>query len=131
MRTNFNFLIVVFVLSLGLMSSCQYKNIVEPPITPPNPTDTISFVNKIEPIFNVNSNCTACHKTGATAPDLSTGNAYNSIISMGLVNTSTPENSTIYWHPNSNNATVHAWKKYTAAQAQLVLQWIEQGALNN
>jgi len=119
------------IFSVGLVSSCQYDEIVKPVVPPPSPKDTISFVKTIEPIFNDNSNCTACHNTGGQAPDLSTGHAYNSITVMGLVNSSAPESSTIYWFPDPNNGSDHIWKKYTDVQAQYVLQWIKQGALNN
>lgn len=131
MKTNRNFLAFMLLLSMALVSSCQYDTLVKPTPIPPSPTDTISFVKDVEPVFNNNSNCTACHKTGGQAPDLTTGNAYNSIISMGLVNKSDPASSSIYWIPNPDNSSSHTWKKYTAAQAQNILQWIKQGALDN
>lgn len=131
MKTNRIILLFTFLLSMALVSSCQYDEIVKPVIPPPDPTATISFVKDVEPVFNDNSNCTACHKTGGQAPDLTTGHAYNSISVMGLVNLSKPEASTIYWYPNPNNSSDHTWKKYTDVQAQFVLQWIKQGALNN
>ncbi len=131
MKTKVNFSIIIFIFSIVFLSSCQYDFIVEPVVPPPNPTDTISFVNQIEPIFNTNDNCVSCHKTGNQAPDLTTGNAFNSIMSMALINTANPESSSIYWVPNPDNASDHTWKKYTATEAQLVLQWIKQGAQNN
>ncbi len=130
MKTN-KIILILMIFSVGLVSSCQYDEIVKPVVPPPSPKDTISFVKTIEPIFNDNSNCTACHNTGGQAPDLSTGHAYNSITVMGLVNSSAPESSTIYWFPDPNNGSDHIWKKYTDVQAQYVLQWIKQGALNN
>ncbi len=130
MKTNRNFLAFMLLLSIVLVSSCQYDILVKP-TPPPPPTDTISFVKDVEPIFNNSSNCTACHNTGGQAPDLTTGNAFNSIISMGLVNTSDPASSAIYWTPDPDNSSSHTWKKYTDAQAQYVLKWIKQGALNN
>ena len=114
-----------------MIHSCQYDFIEVPQPPPPNPVDTVSFANEIETIFNDNSNCTACHNTGGQSPDLTTGNAYNSITTMSLVDTANPETSLIYWEPNPNNDAEHTWKKYTESQSQLVLQWINQGALNN
>lgn len=131
MKTNRNFLVFMFLLSMALVSSCQYDTLVKPAPIPPKPTDTISFAKKIEPFFNDNSNCTACHNTGGQAPDLTTGHAFNSITSMKLVNLSDPASSAIYWIPNPDNSSSHAWKKYTSTEAQFVLQWIKQGALNN
>jgi len=131
MKTNRNFRAFMFLLLMALVSSCQYDTLVKPVIPPPKPTDTISFTKTIEPIFNNNSNCTVCHNTGGQAPDLMSGYAYNSIKNMGLINISDPVSSTIYWIPNPDNSSNHTWKKYTNVQAQFVLQWIKQGALNN
>ena len=67
-----------------LLSGCLYNFIipeeVTPPIDPENPdAPQISFSADIIPIFNDNNNCTACHKTGGTNPDLTAENAYVSI----------------------------------------------------
>jgi len=112
---------------VAFATSCQYKFIVEPVTPPPNPGDTISFKTQIEPIFTDNS-CTACHNGSQQNPDLRTGNAYNSITSMGLVNTDDPESSILYVHPSPNG---NHYVKYSTSQAALVLQWIQQGAKNN
>ena len=115
------FAIIVFA------SSCQYKFIVEPVIPPPNPEDTISFSQEIAPIFS-EQGCTGCHNTGGQAPDLTADNAYNSIMSMNLVDTDDPVASKIYYYPLPDG---NHYAKYTSTQATLVLAWIEQGALDN
>lgn len=107
-------------------ASCQYKFIVEPVVPPPDPTDTISFSQQIVPIFS-DQNCTACHNGGQT-PDLTPDNAYNSITNTGLVDTNDPPASKIYYYPLPDESH---YAKYTSSQAALVLQWIEQGALDN
>ena len=129
MKKQYYFLIFTFLLFMIGLNSCSYDNIVEP--APPNPTDTVSFSQQIEPIFNSGNYCTSCHTTGVQAPDLTTGNAYTSIINMNLVNTSSPETSTLYWYVSPENNADHTWKKYTTTQAALVLLWIQQGAKNN
>lgn len=117
--------IIVFV------SSCQYKFIVEPVIIPPDPEDTtlpkVSFSAEVEPIFN-DRDCTGCHQTGQTKPDLTTGNAYNSIMSMGLVDTADAQSSIIYQRPLPTGGH---YAKYTATDANTVLTWIVQGAMDN
>jgi len=116
------------VLAIVLVaSSCQYKWIVEPVIPPPDPEDTISFSQEIEPIW-ADQGCTGCHNGGSTQPDLRADYAYNSITSLGLVDTADPEASTIYYYPLPDG---NHYVKYTSAQAVLVLAWIEQGALDN
>lgn len=129
MKKQYYFLTIVFLLFMFGISSCNYDNVVEP--APPSPTDTVSFSQQIEPIFNSGNNCTSCHATGVQAPDLTTGNAYNSIMNLNLVNTASPETSIIYWHPDPTNTSAHTWKKYTTNQAALVLLWIQQGAKDN
>lgn len=112
-------------------ASCQYKFIMEPEQKPPpDPEDTISFANDVVPIFNTDAYCTSCHTTGGTSPDLTPDNAYNSLISGGYVNTDDPEESSIYKTPHPDTDS-HTWKKYKAGDPPIVLQWIEQGALDN
>ncbi len=117
-------LCVIFI--SAFLGACSYDYIEFK-----EPEGTIHFSTQIEPIFTDNDNCTACHKSGGTAPDLTQGNAYNSIIQMNLVNTSDPPSSPLYVYPDPSNTGQHSWKKYTPNQASLVLTWIQQGALDN
>lgn len=114
-----------------MMASCEYDFIQpEPAPTPPDPTDTISFANDVVPIWDNNS-CTNCHKDGGIAtPNLTAGNAYNSLTSMGLYNTDTPESSRIYTFPHPTTGE-HAYKYANTTEAEIILQWITQGAENN
>ncbi|MDX9848512.1 MAG: hypothetical protein RBT74_16140 [Tenuifilaceae bacterium] len=108
------------------LNSCEYKFIE---VDLPDPNITVSFQNNILPIFTASNNCTACHKSGSTAPDLTTDNAYSSIVPL-LINYENPELSKIYAVPNPSSAS-HGFKKYTQVQAAQVLNWIVQGAENN
>ncbi len=113
----------------GMLPSCGYDFVVpeKPPVI--DPEEPISFVSQIEPIFSKNNNCTACHKTGATSPNLSAGNAFSAIVPV-LINTTDAEASKIYQYPHPSTTT-HSWKKYDLADAALLLEWIKQGAKNN
>ena len=124
-KSTFYFLLFAFGI---LLNACTYDFIVKEELPPVDPTVTILFATQIVPIFT--DKCVACHKTGGQAPDLSAANAFNNIKSMNLTNATTPENSLIYTYPHPST-TMHSWKKYTAAEAQLVLTWIQQGAKNN
>ena len=128
-RRFFNFLMFAYL--LGILASCSYDFIEYPaPPPPPDPNDTVYFSQKIAPIFTTDDKCTACHKAGGTAsPDLTTDASYNSIV-PALVNLTAPEESLIYWHAHPNS-TVHMWKKLSVGEADLILLWIQQGALNN
>lgn len=125
MRNLLQSLVAIFAIIL-LATSCQYKAIIEPVVPPPDPNDTIYFSQQVEPIWT-DQGCTACHP-GSAQPDLTPGNSYNSITSMGLVNTTEPDDSKIYTYPLPEG---NHYAKYTSSQAALLLQWIEQGALDN
>lgn len=126
-------ILMVFVIT-SLLSGCSYNFIVpeEVPIIDPDDPDApqVSFADDIIPIWNNNNNCTSCHKTGGQKPDLTPANAYASVNSTRYINSSTPEESKIYKYPHPDTST-HVTKKYNAAQAALVLAWIQQGAKNN
>ena len=127
---KFIFAVVVVALLFG---GCKYDFIVpEKVIDPDDPnTEQVSFLNDILPIFTNNNSCTSCHQAGGIAPDLSAGNAYSSINSAKYINSVTPEESLIYTEPDPANTDVHSHKKYSAAQAALILTWIKQGAQDN
>lgn len=124
-------ILVVSVLAF-LCTDCRYSFIVPEDVPEINPEDPnapqVSFAQEIQPIFT--ANCVSCHTTGKQRPDLSEGNAFNSLNSSRYINDSNPAESLIYQHPHPDSNT-HKQKKYTAAQAQLVLTWITQGAKNN
>lgn len=121
---------IAFILMVILgFTACNY-DFIEPEVVNIDPTDTISFQSEIIPIFTTNDKCTSCHKTGETAPDLSEANAYNSIMNDNLVVDGDAEGSKIYYYPAPSTSD-HSWEKYSEEDAQKVLVWIEQGALNN
>ena len=109
------------------ISGCKYDFIM--PVEVPPIVGTVSFATQVAPIFNTGANCTSCHKTGGQAPDLTTANAFASIV-PGLINSTTPDLSLIYAFPAPTSAT-HTWKKYTAGEAAIILAWITDGAKNN
>jgi hypothetical protein len=125
-KSNIYFLLFVFGL---LLNACTYDFIAKEELPPVDPNVDVSFSTQIAPIFT-SKDCIACHKQGSQAPDLTAPNAYNSIKTMNLANTAAPESSIIYVKPNPDTVPVH-YKKYSAAEAQLVLTWIQQGAKNN
>lgn len=102
--------------------SCTYEPYVAPEVE--IPTDTVSFAASIEPIFSAQK-CTSCHNS--TPFDLTSGNAYNSLV-PDFVNLESPESSLIYTtvEPSASHPA-----NYTSDQAGLVIAWITQGAENN
>lgn len=131
MKLNQIFKFICFAILVGFFTACEYEfvePIKSPPIVPPG--DSISFSLNIVPIWNNNNNCTSCHKGGGTPPDLTAGAAFSSITNLGLINSTTPENSGIYIIPAPTSGT-HGWKKYTSSEAAAILEWIKDGAKNN
>lgn len=126
MKTRQLYFLVAAVLSI-VMTSCKYDFVVEP-VDIIDPNTPIKFATEIVPIFD-QFNCTSCHKTGATAPDLTADKAYASIV-PALIDTANPEASVIYWfaHPDSDT---HNWSKLSKSKSTLILEWIKQGAKNN
>lgn len=124
-KSNIYFLLFVFGL---LLNACTYDFIAEEELPPVDPNVDVLFATQIVPIFA--DKCISCHKAGGQAPDLTSANAYNSLKNMSLINTTTPASSVILVHPNYQ-ATTHTWKQYSAAESQLLLTWIQQGAKNN
>ncbi len=124
MKTRYLFAICSLLLAF-FITACNYDFVVEPELPPIDPDVEISFKDEIAPIFDA-ARCLGCHG-GNISPNLTAAAAYNSIV-PALVNTGNPEESRIYTHalPSTNHP-----QKYSAAQAALLLAWIEQGAKNN
>jgi len=118
-------LIMLFsALFLVILGGCEYE-VVEPDRTPV--TEEVLFSGKIIPIFNTSCNFSGCHSAGAVPPDLTPAGAYASLMSLNQIDTVNPANSILY-----KSMTTGSMKNYSnAAQAKLILAWIEQGAKNN
>lgn len=108
------------------MASCAYDEVLP---YKPDPTVDVYFSQDIIPIFNQSCNGAGCHN-GSVAPDLRPDNAYDALWTGGFINVEVPNESELYlWMtdvkgpmpPLGANATDNA----------TVLQWIEQGALDN
>jgi len=117
--------LMIVALAGFILCSCEYEWIVPDKVPIP---DVVSFSSDVMPIFNNGCNTTICHGAGAEPPDLSEGNAYNSLIAGGYVDTDTPEASIIY----ISMTTDGSMERYVqTGDDDLVLAWIEQGALDN
>lgn len=129
-NTKLYFIMIFF--GVLFLAGCEYTFVQYPEsdqdIPVSDPDNPISFASEIVPIFT--SRCLDCHDTGGTAPDLSAANAYNSIASMNLVDTDNPSESKIYEYILQSTSS-HDWRFYSASQANKVLLWIQEGALNN
>jgi hypothetical protein len=118
-------LLIFTLVGIIYLQSCQYAWLEEPP-APPLP-DTVSYSADIQPIWDKSCNSTGCHAPGGFSPDLTSANSYSQLWADGLVDTAIPANSVIY-----QKIAVGSMKFYAKpGDAELVLKWIEDGALNN
>ncbi len=116
-----SFLLVV--IGLLIFSACT-SDVIEP-ATPPSPTDTVKFATQIQPFFT--SGC-GCHAPGGPSPVLKAGQSYQALKDGNFINLASPDQSVIY----TVMKTGGSMRAYTNTdEANLVLSWIKQGALNN
>jgi len=127
LKSKLNTAIAISAFALmALLSGCEYE-FVEPEKAPPIATE-VSFANDIIPIFNASCNLSGCHAVGAFSPILAPSVAFSNLTQgTKYVNTANPSQSLIY----TAMATGSMKSFSTPAQANLVLAWIQQGALNN
>lgn len=95
--------------------------------------DTVSFKADLQPIFTAKCAIAGCHSDGGQTPDLESGKAYQSLISMSLVDTTVPKTSIIF---ERLTGVLSPAMPLTGSSDPdninaLVLAWITQGAKNN
>jgi hypothetical protein len=110
----------ILIAAIWGLSSCEKYTWIPEKI---NPTDTVYFQSEIQPIFN--NNCLSCH--GAIkAPDLRDGNSYEALTKGGYVD-QPGETSKLYTKMTSQSHELRS----SPNEKDKVLNWINQGALNN
>lgn len=118
-------LLIISLIGIMAWQSCQYEWVDPVDVIVP---DVVSFSVDIQPIFDQSCNNAGCHATGGTDPDLSPANAYAVLFSDNLIDLVTPANSILY----KKVATGGIMNKYTQpGDPEIILKWIQEGALNN
>ena len=123
MRKRIFSLAFLAIMGVFFFYSCAYDTLVPDKI---NPDKKVLFSTDIQPIFT--QKCVTCH-TGSPAPDLRPGNSYNSLTTGNYINKTSPNQSKIYTEIAPNGG-MYQWSN-NITDSQLVLLWIQQGALNN
>lgn len=118
-------LLIITLVGFASLQSCQYDWL--DPIDPVIP-DVVSYSANIQPIFDRSCNSSGCHATGGVAPDLTPANAYNDLIAKNQINTASPESSRLY----TKCAPGGSMNKFCQpGDPEIILKWIQEGALNN
>lgn len=115
---------IVYLCACLAVASCT-SDVIEPKA--PEIPAQVSFASNVIPIFNLSCNSAGCHAPGGKSPDLSAGVAYENLILYGLVDVDAPSASTIYVKIMSGSMSQYA----KTGDAEIILKWIEQGALDN
>lgn len=111
---------IILIAAAGVFAACEKYQFTLPVA---DPDMTVYFQADVQPIFN--SNCVACHG-GTQAPDLRDGKSYNILTTRGYVNLP-GETSRLYVKMTSPEHSPRS----TSTEKGKVLNWINQGALNN
>lgn len=94
-------------------------------------TRDVSFATDVIPLLEKNCSLNGCHSSGAISPDLSSGNAYNSLTNGGFVDIENPKSSRIYGLVSGTLTPVMPVSGADPEIAAIILAWINQGAQNN
>lgn len=120
-------------MATAFICSCK-KNTTQTTTTPPAQQlpAVVSFSTNIVPIFNSYCNSSGCHS--ATSPaaglNLTPASAYGSLMAKQETYTVNPTGSNLYIEI-ANGEMPKGGSPLSSYNQQLVLKWIQQGALNN
>jgi len=114
---------ITIVITAFILCSCYYDVIIEEEV---QATTKISFSNDVIPVFK--SSCVSCHDGIIAYPNLTSANAYQSLISGNYINTEDASSSTLIEKLNEDHPFEGA---ITSTELQKIILWINQGALDN
>lgn len=120
----------VIMLAVSLMAtSCYYDEIPAEAVIPI--PDVVSYSKDIQPLWD--QDCVSCHKTGATAPDLSAANSYLALTANSkYVISGNATGSKLHKSLVGDGAAIMPTAgKWSDSKIALVDKWITDGALKN
>jgi hypothetical protein len=120
--------IILTGLILTAVISCKYDEVLP---KEPDPGYQASFSQDIIPIFNASCNQSGCHNGAGHQPDLRSFAAYESLWNGNYIDTLLPSQSQLYQWMSGAKGLPMPIEGANATYNAVVLQWIEQGALNN
>lgn len=115
--------IVLLIAFSVLMSSCYFDTIIQ---IEEEVIDDVSFSDDVQPLLN--TVCISCHNGTVTVPNLTEGQAYQSLVNGGYLNVDDPEESLLFQKINSDHPYSGA---LSASEINLIAQWMAEGGLDN
>jgi hypothetical protein len=95
-------------------------------------TTEMSFATDIIPIFEKSCALSGCHSSGGKVPDLSSANAFNSLINGSYIKANDPDNSELMlWLTGKKPAVMPLGAGPNQEINAKIYAWIKQGAKNN
>ena len=119
----------LMMLTVSLMATSCYYDEMPPEAVIPIP-ETVSYSKDIQPLWD--QDCISCHKTGATAPDLTAANSYSALLTNNkYVVPGNAAGSKLHKSLVGDGAAQMPSTKWSDSKIALVDKWINDGALNN
>jgi len=120
----------IMMIIVSLMATSCYYDEMPPEAVIPIP-DVVSYSKDIQPLWN--QDCISCHKTGATAPDLTAANSYLALTASNkYVIPGNATGSKLHKSLMGDGAAIMPTSgKWSDSKIALVDKWINDGALNN
>jgi uncharacterized membrane protein len=129
-----NFILALLVIVVS--ASCTKKVGKLAPVTPTAIVQlpaVVSFSNDIQPVFNANCNSVGCHSavSPAASLDLTAVSAYANLINKHEIYVANPSGSNLVILIAGLQMPKPPAAPLTDYEQQLILNWIQQGAMNN
>ncbi len=117
---------LIAVMGFGL-TGC-YRDVILPTAAASTAPQKVSFNNQVVPILSANCAKSGCHVPGSQKPYMDAPEAWLDLTNGGFVNTVVPDQSIIYQMLNGGQMEQFI---PSAADIQLIYDWIRNGAPNN
>lgn len=117
--------VLTILFMVGLLTGCVSDQVSPKEVLVP---EEVSFSVDIIPIFDASCNTSGCHNSGGIPPDLTAGNAWNSLAFFNYLDTVTSTNS-LLWKKIDDGGSMEQY--VTETDKAFILQWIEQDAPDN
>lgn len=131
--SNYKIYIIPLIIAGAVLSLAGcYKTTTLLVDNTPAITQTVSFSTDILPLLTANCAKSGCHN-GSISPNLTSANAFNSLVNGNFTNAATPANSLVYlWLTGKESATMPLGASNNPSNINgFILAWITQGAKNN